>query len=208
VDDVLILGSGEFGRRAVDFLSKSSDRIVVVDKDREALKRLDRQKAEVVHDEAICYLCDNLDRFTWVVPAIPTHVAFEWVLTKAARENIYFEKTDLPHNLDVPNAFWQDGTVYASLANHLCPVDCPEPKGFCFLTGEQREIPLHDLLARLALPGYTTDVIRSHQLAPGVGGLLVTEIKEMYKSIMQHQSHGILATSCSCHAVVNGYCKM
>lgn len=64
----------------------------------------------------------------------------------------------------------KNGDIYVSHADFICPDDCPEPDDFCFFTGQERKRNMHDLLKEIDLPGFRPIVVRSHQLAHGVGG--------------------------------------
>jgi hypothetical protein len=104
----------------------------------------------------------------------------------------------------VPNPYrGQNGTLYASFAVHLCPPECPEPDGACYLTGEERTTPLHKLLAELNVPGFDTEVVQSHQLFPGLGGLKPAELEQLLQKIAAKRRPVIIATSCACHAVLD-----
>jgi hypothetical protein len=109
----------------------------------------------------------------------------------------------VPH-ITVPNPFrGQKGTLYASFATHLCPPECPEPDGACYLTGEQRTMPLYKLLAKLEVSGFDIAVIQSHQLFPGLGGLKPAELEQLLNNVASECRPVIIATSCACHAVLD-----
>ena len=71
------------------------------------------------------------------------------------------------------------------------------------MTGERRDVPLYDLLSRLEVPDFRAHVIRSHQLAPGLGGYRVSDLKGMAEELAGDQiTRWLLGTSCRCHGVV------
>ena len=112
----------------------------------------------------------------------------------------------VPRDLPVPNAYYtSDGTLYASLTQELCPEDCPEPSGYCYKTGEDRPSPLYEILSNLKAPGLAVDVVRSHQLKPGVGGLSPEELHMVQETVRSRRKPGLIATSCGCHSVINAY---
>ncbi|EEG78714.1 NAD-binding protein [Dethiobacter alkaliphilus] len=202
--ETLILGAGQFGRRAATFLQKSKGSIAIVDNNKEALDQV-TGKTQTFKSEAIEFMQKHLDRYEWVVPAIPVHVALLWLFSEFKDAGRQIEKISVPEQVTVPNPFWHNGTLYASLASHLCPEDCPEPDGYCTVTGEERKEPLYRILGELKVPGFTVNVLQSHQMAPGVGGLLVRELKELREEFKSGKSSRILATSCGCHAVIDAF---
>ena len=141
-----------------------------------------------------------------IVPAVPTHLAFEWLVQYAeggiVREEIPEEmKTCLPNS-------WvsQEGSLLVSYADFLCPDDCPEPADRCTVTGRKRGIPLYERLSRMDLAGYRVHVIRSRQLAPGVGGYKVADLSDLGKKLRMHPDEKwIVGTACRCHGVVTAF---
>ena len=91
-----------------------------------------------------------------------------------------------------------------SLADFLCPDDCPEPPKLCTVTGKPRGEPLYQRLGRMNPPGWSVAVLRSRQLAPGVGGCLPPEMLHIKQRIKAQGGTWLVATSCRCHGVVNG----
>ena len=97
------------------------------------------------------------------------------------------------------------GQFYLSMADFLCPDDCPEPADRCTVTGLARGKPMFERLAGLDVPGWHTGVLRSRQLAPGVGGLMTSEMKSLRRQMAGKKGRWILATACRCHGVVQGF---
>jgi hypothetical protein len=207
MEEILILGAGHFGVRAIKLLQGKEYRITVVEKDSGALAALEPFPGVTVCSEAISYLADaGLSRYAWIVPALPVHVVFSWMLITLQKAGFRCERTPVPRDMPVPNAYYTpDGTLYASLARDLCPDDCPEPPGYCYKTGEERLLPLYKILRNLNVPNFAVDVLRSHQLRPGVGALSPAELHLLTVTVMKRRMPGIIATSCGCHAVVNAY---
>ena len=50
-------------------------------------------------------------------------------------------------------------------------------------------------------PGRTTAVLRSHQLAPGVGGYRAAELLGLRDRLAAQGGDWLLATACRCHGV-------
>ena len=95
------------------------------------------------------------------------------------------------------------GELYLSRARHLCPDDCAEPE-VCPVTGESRDLPLHQELASLHLAGYEIRVIASRQLAPGVGGYSPRRLLDLARDMGALKGNVLIATACRCHGVIHG----
>jgi hypothetical protein len=205
MDKILVLGAGRFGKRAVRALAGKARKLVIVDSDPAALPFSANEGITPVCAEGISYLAgiDYLD-FDWIVPALPLHVAFAWVLNRL--KNTGIRAAAVPPGLDVSGCCYsENGTVYASLSGQICPEDCPEPEGYCYLTGEERTLPLYRVLSALHVGGYTAHVLRSFQLAPGVGGFAPLQLERLSASVSGSCLPGLVVTSCACHAVINAY---
>jgi hypothetical protein len=74
----------------------------------------------------------------------------------------------------------------------------------CPVTGESRDLPLHQELASLHLAGYEIRVIASRQLAPGVGGYAPRRLLDLARDIGALQGKVLIATACRCHGVIQG----
>jgi hypothetical protein len=205
---ILIVGAGRFGGRAARVLrSHLSSPIWVFDTDRDALARIDLPGVSRIRDDGIGFLAENralLQPTHTIVPSVPCHLVFEWVRACMGETCItpipvpQEIKTLLPHT-------WTgaDGSLLVSHADFLCPEDCPEPETHCTVTGKQRGIPLYEKLARLDLLGYRTHIIRSRQLAPGVGGYPVADITALLERLQVGQSTlWLVGTACRCHGVI------
>lgn len=206
MEKVLVLGAGQFGRRAAQVLQDDYREVTIVDQNTCALEQVHASTIAIQAD-AIEYLIHNLHQYQWIVPAIPVHVALLWLLSELDKSGQSPQRIAVPKDIMVPNPFWLHDTLYASLARHLCPEDCPEPDGFCTMTGEERKMPLHRILAELVVPGFDVYVLQSHQLAPGVGGLLVCELQQLMIASTASGQHNLLATSCGCHAVIDAFTR-
>jgi hypothetical protein len=104
----------------------------------------------------------------------------------------------------VPNPYRTPaGTVYASFATFLCPDACNEPDEICTSTGKARPGNLFEELSRIEAPGFRTEVIRSWQLAPGVGGYPASSLESAFLRIAGKSGGYLVATSCRCHGVID-----
>jgi hypothetical protein len=207
----LILGGGKFGRLALARLAgqDAGASFLIVDRDPGKLAAVgEGLNSQQVQAEAIAFLVQHLKsdgRWDWIVPMVPLHVAYHWLL-KGPLAGSGWQPTAVPEAVAhlVPNVQrGPDGELYLSRANHLCPDDCAEPE-ICPVTGESRAVPLHQELASLHLPGYQVKVIRSRQLAPGVGGYLPGRLLELARDLEALAGTVLIATACGCHGVVHG----
>jgi hypothetical protein len=209
-DEVFIIGAGHFGKRAVDLLSQRFKApLWVVEKDEEALRFLGGLPIERILHDAVPFLVSSfhlLHPKNVIVPAVPLHLAYEWLRLSMKGDFRVFQievpetiKPLLPHT-------WEgnEGSLLVSYADFRCPDDCPEPADHCTVTGKKRGTPLHALLSDIALPGYRIHVLRSRQLAPGVGGYTVGDLQELLRRVESGgKGKWLVATACKCHGVVS-----
>jgi hypothetical protein len=97
------------------------------------------------------------------------------------------------------------GDLYTSLANFLCPEECPEPAQYCTVTKQRRPKPLYQILEGIKAP-FESKVIRSQQLGPGVGGYrpaALLDLLENIKKRMEPPRTILISTSCRCHGVTS-----
>jgi hypothetical protein len=131
-------------------------------------------------------------------------VAFEWIKTKLSKtrivQNIAVPQdlvTELPHPIKA-----ETGQLYISIADFKCPENCPEPDEICTHTGKPRPMVLHEFLKSIQPKDLKTVVIRSHQLAPGVGGYTPRDLFAALNEIEAAQGPVSLSTACSCHGII------
>ena len=158
--------------------------------------------------EAAAFLAQHLrddGRWDWIIPMVPVHVAFHWLLAGPLAGSAW-QPAAAPEALAglIPGARrGPHGELYLSRARHLCPDDCAEPE-VCPVTGESRDLPLHQELASLHLAGYEIRVIASRQLAPGVGGYSPRRLLDLARDMGTSKGNVLIATACRCHGVVDG----
>jgi hypothetical protein len=211
----LILGAGKFGRLALERLARqeADAGFLVVDRDPEALTvSLDGVSGWTrVQAEAITFLVQHLGdvgRWDWIIPMVPVHVAFHWLLAGPLAGSAW-QPAAAPEALAglIPGSRrGPQGELYLSRARHLCPDDCPEPE-VCPVTGEPRDLPLHQELASLNLAGYEIRVIASRQLAPGVGGYSPQRLLDLARDMKAFPGNVLIATACRCHGVIHGLAR-
>ena len=142
-----------------------------------------------------------------IVPCVPVHAAWEWLRRRLSPPKIVGAQTvphafvrRLPHPME-----GKGGAVYSSFADFICPDDCPEPASVCCVTGAPRTQNLFDLMALAAPPETTSLVIRSRQLAPGVGGYSPADLFDALKRAAASKNRVILSTACRCHGVSHAF---
>ena len=202
--EVLVLGAGKFGKRSVETLIDAGYAVTVIDRDAAIISVLSAANLTAICSGAKEYLAEvDVMDFGWIIPALPLHAVLEWVIACLDKMGIQHRQIPVP-DITVPNPYrGPNGSLCASFAAHICPNACPEPDGACFLTGEERTVPLYKMLSKLKAPGFDIAVIQSHQLFTGLGGLKPAEMKQLLQRIVSRRRPVIIATSCACHAVLD-----
>lgn len=210
-DAVFVIGAGHFGSRAARIVSeKGNSHVIVLDVDEKRLSQTNGLNVKKVSCDGIRFLVENAHRLSdanTVIPAIPRHLAFEWLRGSLERE-YQIQKISVPEEIisDLPHT-WpaSEGSLLISYADFICPEDCPEPE-FCTVTGERRDHPLYELLSHLDLKDFQVHVIRSHQLAPGLGGYPTGDLLEAAQSVTRGKTgRWLLGTACRCHGIVTAF---
>ena len=63
---------------------------------------------------------------------------------------------------------------------------------------------MHDLLGSLSVEGFRVHVIKSRQLAPGVGGYSVGDLKSLMERVESGgEAKWPVGTACKCHGVIS-----
>jgi hypothetical protein len=206
---IIIIGAGHFGQRAATLLSSlEHSSLWIVDRDLTKLKKIGNIGAKRIAQDGVQFLAKHFSHLapsTFIIPAVPVHLAFEWLRAslnkKDSIEQISVPKgvaPRLPHTWD-----GSEGSLLASYADFRCPEDCPEPANCCTVTGKKRGTPLYRLLTQLEPRGFRVHVIRSRQLAPGVGGYRVRDLKELLGKVSEgRKGKWLVATACKCHGVM------
>jgi len=207
-----IIGGGRFGRQAAEVLRRrhASADILIVEKSPQRCIELADQGFRTVCREGVGFLRSylkpsNLGR--WIVPSAPIHVAFEW-LRATLSENDRIEVFPVPDAISshLPNVVRsRQGEIFASNADFICPPDCPEAGRVCTATGRRRPRSMYAFIQRLQLPSVKILVIRSFQLAPGVGALRPRDLFAALHEIQSLKTPLLLATACKCHAVLSSF---
>ena len=156
--------------------------------------------------EGVAFLMDHLlemsaDPSPWIVPALPLHLAFEWIVARIRKTGLV-STIPVPTNLvaQLPNAVvGPEGQAYVSNADFICPVNCSEPKDHCPATGQVKPCDLYELLGGIQIEDYRSVVVRSHQLAPGIGGYRGRQMEEALRTIQSRSGKVLLSTASKCH---------
>jgi hypothetical protein len=205
----LIIGCGHFGSRAVKILLQKDphSKIIVVDKSKKTLQKVSRLPIETIISDGIFYLSQFLSegrKTNYIIPAVPLHLAFEFILSQL--KPLGAKRKRIPSILGLPNPVsGKTGDLYISLANFLCSEDCPEPAQYCTITKKRRSKPLYQILNDLE-GAFESRVIRSQQLASGVGGFQPKVLINLLKDIQKKKDSGrtiLISTASRCHGVTS-----
>lgn len=206
---IRVLGAGRFGRLAAERLKDRFPDALLSVTDRDA-RRVSEISAELGIPGEVDECISSISRAEpeddlWLVPSVPVHVAFEWVLNELNRPG-NCRRLPVPEEVDlrVPNPIrTPSGTVYASFATFVCPDYCSEPDEICTHTGKKRPGNLYEFLSGVEAPGFDVLVLRSWQLAPGVGGYTGRSLRKLAAEVGKKPGAWLIATSCRCHGVIN-----
>ena len=210
----VIVGAGHFGARAAKILTGKEFRgaaVWVVDRVAANLEPLKGLPVERIRADGIDFLVNHFARLppsTVIIPAVPFHLAYEWLRG-------YLGRARGPERLKVPQEIasalphtWEgpEGTLLVSYADFRCPDDCPEPAGYCTVTRSKRSTPLYELLRRIAPADYSACIIRSRQLAPGLGGYRLEDLRCLSAAVRTTRTERwLIGTACKCHGMVTAF---
>jgi hypothetical protein len=151
-----------------------------------------------------------------VVPCVPFHFAAKVLTSYLANRTLSvrplveplkeaFEKSQLQgieYRIDERHAL----AVASKMPFDLrCAAGCIQPQK-CPVTKKELRKPMYDLVAELLKLSKVefVKVLRSHLLSPNVGGFSGEELKQSLDFSVTNKPRTLaLATSCSCHAVMN-----
>jgi hypothetical protein len=206
-EEIWIVGYGHFGRRALQVLRAKRRTAVfrVIDTELPADPLLQSPEVCTTAGEGAATLAALLREGgapDWIVPAVPVHLAAEWIRLSVAGANL--RKIPVPAAVErsLPNpARGAQGDLYVSTADFICPADCPEPEAYCYLTGKRRT-PLFQQLQGMELPGYRVAVLRSYQLGAGVGGCRAEQLLDLRRRVAEIRARVLICTASRCHGVI------
>jgi hypothetical protein len=209
---IWVIGAGRFGRMAVARLKPlhPDARLTVVDRDFEKCSRIKPASCDPVCMDGIDFLSACLSQKNaphWIIPAVPVHVAFLWVRERLSSDFHFrseavpdFIRREIPHPME-----GKDGEIYMSVADFICPDDCPEPRKICTSTRKPRLFSLFEKLEELGGPHFVSVVIRSRQLAPGVGGFTPRVLADALEKVRNAGRPVLFSSACRCHGVMNAF---
>ncbi len=208
-DAIFIIGAGHFGKRAASILSQKTDSsLSILDKDEHRLFEIKGITIKKIRCDGIDFLVRNFNFLSTkniIIPAIPVHLASEW-LKQYLDDGLKVKQIEVPKGITpfLPHTWHaSEGSLLVSYADFQCPDDCPEPAGYCTVTGEKRKTPLYDLLSQLKLSDFKVHIIRSRQLAPGLGGFGVDDLKRLAARVRDEGiGRWLVGTACRCHGTV------
>ena len=203
---VWIIGGGRFGKKAVRQARAQypPHEILVVDHDPHSFDDVPDVSCLVIED-GLEFLHQKLHQDhgpEWIIPCLPIHLAFEWVMAgQGAKADIAPVPDEWARKMPHPLRADQGG-YYLSHADFLCPDDCPEPADKCTHTGLPRPRDLFRLIRETPCPGFSINVVRSRQLGPGVGGYRRRDLFDLEQRVNVAEK-SLVATACRCHGVVH-----
>ncbi len=206
---IRVLGAGRFGRLAAAKLRRRFPEALLSITDRDAA-RVDEITRDLGIPGEVEECIQSISRIEppddlWLIPAVPVHVGFEWAINELNRVGEVHRlpvpgevDSKLPNPIRVPS-----GTLYASFSTFVCPDYCSEPEEICTHTGKERLGNLYEVFGGVLASGFDVAVLRSWQLAPGVGGYPGRGLRELLAGIGSKPGAYLVATSCRCHGVMN-----
>ena len=209
---IWILGAGKFGLKAAKTMRRKISRteITIIEKKSEICNQIEKLDFKTVCMDGIEYLDQNLkgiDYPDWIIPAIPVHVAYEWVRLKI--KGSYILKTiPVPEGviMSLHNVFkGKRCEIYMSIADFICPDNCPEPDDICTHTGKPRLFSLYKKLESIKHDNFCSVVVRSRQLYPGIGGYSPEALFNALDVIKSSTIPVLLSTACRCHGVMHAF---
>nr|MDO8098573.1 hypothetical protein [Candidatus Njordarchaeota archaeon] len=151
-----------------------------------------------------------------VIPCVPFHLAAKVLTVYLARRGLKVQPSFEPLRLAFEKAHLE-GVEYKLNQDHAlavaskmpfdlqCVSGCNQPQ-MCPVTKRKLLKPMYDLTAETLSYGKVdyVKVLRSHLLAPNIGGFLGEELKQTLDLCIKEEPFTVgLATACSCHAVMN-----
>ena len=208
MEKIWIIGVGHFGQIAYQRLSQATKNrhFFLVDPVEQNLLKCRGPAVRLEVCDGVKFLESHLENGhlpDWIIPALPVHLAAEWILSDLGTQKI--RRIPLPAELDnlVPHPFrGPEGNLYVSHADFRCPADCDEPRDICSVTRQKRKQDMFELLGNLGIKPFNALTIRSHQLGPGIGGYRPEQLFELKLNVNRIHGPVLLSTACRCHGVI------
>ena len=207
-ETIWILGGGKFGLRAARLLRKTLPAATMVMVEQQPVLQL-QADIELVCADGVEWFYKNFrpdSPVTRIIPAIPVHLAVEWLKLKLAGEDRAIRVLEIPEKLleDFPHPIrLGPGKIVMSHADFICPENCTEPEKICSYTGQPRPPSLYRKLETIS-GHFTPIIVRSRQFAPGVGGFFPEDLWDLLARVRRLPDTPLLVgTACKCHGVVD-----
>ncbi|MBI5582491.1 MAG: hypothetical protein HY892_01575 [Deltaproteobacteria bacterium] len=210
MNQIFVVGFGKFGQLAIPKIQKRwpRARIWIIDRDPLNLARGREFPGIKVLEDGEKFLWEFQDRLQpgdWIIPAVPLHLAGDWLRRVLGREySVRKIKPPPALGAGLPFSLYLKNDLFVSLADFECPENCPSPRGFCFRTREKRPHRLGEILAQCNSAKGPLHIIQSHQLAPGLGGYRFEDLRKLNQMTRLTAPPVYLATACPCHGVITG----
>jgi len=228
-EDVVVIGGGKYGSKAVKALRGRARRIVVIDNDPQCPARPQSDRACSLGDhisfaDGISFIAADgsstlLRIFSsgivpdYVVPSIPQNVMAQlfraWTASKGLEAIPDPKKTrSAGHSLSkevLAHTDAEKGHIIVSFSNgKTCSPLCLEG-GRCPLSGEPRPMSMFRILSA-QFKGGACKIFQSHLLAPEVGGIEGDDIADAFNSLLPKLHNGAqlaIGTACMCHGTID-----
>lgn len=216
---VWVIGGGRYGRKAVRrFLERGNKvDITVVEQDQEQCSCFNLLPVTCFQQDGVRFLMEQFGRGVfpgWIIPMVPFHLAFEWIKQMLSSE---FELVPLTTAENIVKQFPNTirggkGRFFTSLADFMCPEDCPALDHICTVRKKARPYLLYQKIEMEKIDGFSTVVIQSQQIFPGIGGYRPEDLYHALDLVKTSKGPILLSTACKCHGVVDlfetyPYCK-
>ena len=207
---IWIVGGGKFGRQAAESLLRRGvdNHIVLIDTTAHLVLP---QRIEYVCGDGVSWLTGQLTpdaEVGAIIPALPLHLAAEWLKKRLFLDGFTVAAVDLPDQLLhlFPNPVRLNGSqAVISHADFLCPPHCSEPEENCSFTGQPRPPALHTLLEQSSCTPFTPLICTSRQFFAGAGGFLPADLWQLRRRAISHLGIPLLiGTACKCHGIIDG----
>lgn len=213
--DIWIMGAGRYGKKAVSAMKKiyPESAITVVDHCRKACEAISEPGLTTVCMDGAIFLNEHLtgaDAPDWIIPVIPVHLAYAWIRLRLLPD-ISILPVEIPESVrrSLPNVFpGKPGEIFVSNASFVCPENCSEPWDLCTHTRLPRKQSLYQVIAEISCKGFLSLVLRSEQLAPGIGGIRPDALFKAVETVQEFPEFILLSTACRCHGVVQAFGKI
>jgi hypothetical protein len=207
---IWILGGGKFGRQAAESLLRRGvdNHIVLIDTNERLVLP---QGIEYICSDGVSWLTEQLTpdaEVGAIIPALPLHLAAEWLKKRLYLDGFTVAAVDLPDQLLqlLPHPLRQSSSqAVISHADFLCPVHCREPEDVCSFTGQPRPPALYSLLEQSSCAPLTPLICTSRQFFAGAGGFYPADLWQLrYRAISHLGIPLLIGTACKCHGIIDG----